>query len=265
MSTPVRAAAFLIAGMALLFLFPPRLSAAPPAIGQGDVELQSRAQLVANFGSWDLLAELLGRLPDEDTPLRPMESATVGAYYRVVPNLKVGALARVQAGVRHDNDLLPADIATGDFSWRDSSDRAEGVLMLDASPRFQLGFLPTGNWVFMLKNRLLYNTFNGQASVMTRPELTWFWIRDRDPFLNLSLSWEIYFPLGWGTTTVYQNYPYLTALWHATPDFGIELSGAYKTTVWSTSSAWAAAGGNSYSVAVQSWVVSLGVVYTPSF
>ena len=265
MKNPVRAAAIVIAGIAFLVLGEPGLSALPPALGQGDIELQSRAQLVANIGSWDVQAEVMGRLPDQDSPLRPQGMVTVGGYYRVIPNLKVGALARLQAGVRHDDDVLPANLATGDFNWNDSSGRLEGVLMLDASPRFQLAFLPTGNWVFMLKNRLLYNTFNGQVSVMTRPELTWFWIRDRDPFLNLSLSWEIYFPVGWGSTLVYQNYPYLTALWHATPDVGIELSGAYKTTVWSTSGAWTAAGGSSYSIAVQSWVVSLGVVYTPTF
>jgi hypothetical protein len=73
----------------------------------------------------------------------------------------------------------------------------------------------------MLKGRYLYDAWNGRMSIMARPELTWFWIRDRDPFINISLS-----------------YPYVTVLWHATPDLGIELAGAYKTTVWSTSASW---------------------------
>ena len=238
---------------------------AQPTIDQGVVEVQSRAQLVANTGSWDILAELHGGLYNPAESLAAYESVTVGTYYRVIPNLKVGALARLQAGVRHDNDVLPGGTAPDNFTWNDTSGRLEGVLMLDVSPRFQLGFLPTGNWVFMLKNRLEYNTFNGQASVMTRPELTWFWIRDRDPFLNLSLSWEIYFPLNFGSTLIYQDYPYLSALWHAAQEVGIELSGAYRTTVWSTSAAWTAASLPGYSVAQQTWVVSLGVVYTPSF
>jgi hypothetical protein len=235
-----------------------------PVFPQGVVELQSRAQLVANSGRWDILAELVGKVHELDSPLRSFESVTLGGYYRVVPNLKVGALARLQAGARHDEDLL-ADTGTNNLAWADASSRLEGVLMLDASPRIQLDFLPGGNWVLMLKGRYLYNTWNGQMSIMARPELTWFWIQDRDPFLNISLSYELYFPLNFGSTPIYQSYPYLTLLWHATPEVGIELAGAYKTTVWSTSTSWVAAGWGTYSAPENSWAFSLGVVYTPSF
>jgi hypothetical protein len=241
-------------------------TAAGTPIPQGQLELQSRAQLVAATGSWDVLAELSGMLYSPSAPLSTFESVTVGGYYRVIPNLKVGVLARLQAGARHDDDVIAVNPpTTTDWVWNDTSQRLEGVLMADVSPRFQLGFLPTGNWVLLLKNRFEYNTWNGQMSFMTRPELTWFWIRDRDPFVNLSLSWEIYFPLNFGSTVVYQDYPYLTALWHATPEVGIEIAGAYKTTVWSTSNTWGPAGWGTYTVPQQSWVLSLGVVYTPSF
>jgi hypothetical protein len=241
-----------------------------PPFSPGDIELQSRAQLVASIGSWDVLTELLGRLDGLDTPLHSFESVTVGGYYRVLPNLKVGALYRLQAGARHDNDVI-ADPVTKQGAWNDTSQRLESVLMVDVSPRFTLGFLPGNgksafsgdNWVFMLKGRYLYNTWNGQMSVMARPELTWFWIRDRDPLLNVSLSYEMYFPLNFGTTLIYQGYPYLSLLYHAAPELGIELAGAYKTTVWSTSESWASAGWASYSTPVQSWTFSLGVVYTP--
>ena len=103
------------------------------------------------------------------------------------------------------------------------------------------------------------------APILARPELTYFWIVDRVPVLNASLSYEMYFPLNFGTTILYQSYPYLTLLWHATPEVGIELSGAYKTTVWSTSSSWTQAGWDPYSSAVSSWTVSLGAVITLSF
>jgi hypothetical protein len=235
-----------------------------PIFTQGQVELQSRAQLVGNIGSWDLLAEMLGMLHDTNTPLQSYESVTVGGYYRVIPNLKVGALLRLLAGARHDDDVI-ANFATNQWDWNDTSGRLEGVLMLDVSPRFQLRFLPTGNWVFMLKSRYLYDTWNGQMSVVARPGLTWFWIRDRNPFLNVGVSYEMYFPLNYGSTFIYESYPYVTLLWHATPEVGIELAGAYKTTVWSTSASWQAAAWDSYSIPVNSWAFSLGVVYTPSF
>jgi hypothetical protein len=235
-----------------------------PTYAQGEVELQSRAQLVAKVGAWDVLAELMGKLHDTVTPLRSYESVTVGGYYRLIPNLKVGALARVQAGGRHDDDVI-ANLTTNQWDWNDTSSRLEGVLMLDVSPRFKLDFLPGANWVLMLKSRYLYNTWNGQMSIMARPELTWFWIQDRDPFVNVSLSYELYFPLNFGGTPIYQSYPYLTVLWHATPEIGIELAGAYKTTVWSTSASWKTAAWDSYSTPVNTWAFSLGVVYTPSF
>jgi hypothetical protein len=236
-----------------------------PAFGQGDVELQARTQLVANAGPWDILAELLGRTQDTEAPLHAYESVTVGGYYRVIPNLKVGALARLQAGARHDDDVMPDAAGPTQFTWNSSANRLEGVLMLDVSPRFQLGFLPGSTWVLMIKGRYLYNTWNGQMSIMARPELTWFWIDGRDPFINVSLSCEMYFPLNFGSTLVYQGYPYLTVLWHATPEVGVELAAAYKRTVWSSSSAWLAAGRDPYSIAVSSLNFSLGVVYTPSF
>jgi hypothetical protein len=235
-----------------------------PLFPQGEVELQSRAQLVANSGRWDVLAELAGRLHDLDSPIRSFESVTVGGYYRLIPNLKIGALARLQAGARHDDDVI-GNTVTNQWDWNDTSTRLEGVLMLDVSPRFKLDFLPGSNWVLMLKSRYMYNTANSQMSIMARPELTWFWIQDRDPFLNIALSYEMYFPLNFGSTPLYQSYPYLSVLWHATPELGIEAAGAYKTTIWSTSASWKALAWDSYSTAVSTWTFSLGVVYTPSF
>jgi len=185
---------------------------------------------------------------------------TLGGYYRVIPNLKVGALARLQAGARHDDDVI-ANVSTNQWDWNDTSRRLEAVLMLDVTPRFRLDFLPGTNWVLMVKGRYLYNTWNGQMSVMARPELTWFWMKDRDPFINVAVSYEMYFPLNFGSTLIYQSYPYLTVLWHATAELGIELAGAHKTTVWSTSASWGALPGwDSYSTPVNTWAFSLGIV-----
>ncbi len=257
MKTAILAAAALLATVA----------AAPaqhvPVFPQDLVTLQARTQLIATLDNLDLLAEGLGQLTDADLHFG-YRSLTLGAYYRVLPNLKLGAFYRLQAGALHDDDVI-ANEATGGWSWADTTGRLENVFMADVSPRFQLPFLPGRDWVLMVKSRLLYDTFNDQAALMARPELTWFWIVDRVPILNASLSYEMYFPLNFGSTLIYDSYPYLTLLWHATPEVGIELSGAYKTTVWSTSASWLQASWDSYSTPVNSWIVSLGAVITLTF
>ena len=138
--------------------------------------------------------------------------------------------------MHHDDDWVTNASPPPDWMWQDTSARFEHLLMLDASPRFLLDFLPGRDWVFMLKGRFIYNaSYENQMSLMARPELTWFWVQDRVPILNVSLSYELYFPLNFGTTLLYQSYPYLTLLWHATPEVGIELGGAWKSTTWSPS------------------------------
>jgi hypothetical protein len=235
-----------------------------PIFPQGLVDFQGRTQIVASIGGFDLLAEALGRLEGADHLFR-YRSLTLGGYYRLIPNLKVGALYRLQAGALHDDDVIASSGPT-DWVWNDTTGRLESLFMLDVSPRFLLDFLPGANWVFMLKTRYAYNAFNGQQTILARPELTYFWMQDRLPVLNASLSYEMYFPLNFGSTPLYQSYPYLTLLWHATPEIGVELGGAYKTTVWSSSKSWVVdAGWSPYSETVASWTVALGLVVNLSY
>jgi hypothetical protein len=236
---------------------------ATPDAPAGVSDIQGRTQLIASFGDFDVLAELLGHSEHVTPQAGYAGSVTLGGYYRVLKNLKIGAFYRLQDGVHHDNDW---GTPTGDWSWQDVSGRLENVLMLDVSPRFLLDFLPGRNWVFMLKGRYEYNLYNDQQSILARPELTYFWIQDRVPILNVSFSYAMYFPLNFGSTLLYQTYPYLTVLWHATPDIALELGGAYKTTVWSTSSSVANWGGlPDYQVYFNSFTLTLGVVITLAF
>jgi hypothetical protein len=228
----------------------------------GVVDFQGRTQLVANIGNFDVLAELLGRTEYVSAQPGFYGAVTLGGYYRVLKNLKIGAFYRLQEGAHHDDDWGNPG---GNWAWQDTSGRLENILMLDVSPRFLLDFLPGRNWVFMLKGRYEYNLFNSYQSIMARPELSWFWIQDRVPILNVSLSYEMYFPLNFGRTLLYQAWPYLTVLWHATPDVGLELGGAYKTTVWSTSADAVAGGDPAYRVFFNNFAVTLGVVITLAY
>ncbi|HET6486076.1 MAG TPA: hypothetical protein VFH83_06630, partial [Spirochaetia bacterium] len=114
-----------------------------PVAPSGVVEYQGRTQVVVTIDNLDLLAEGLGRLEPLDGHTGfGYRSVTVGGYYRVIPNLKLGAFYRLQAGARHDDDWIQTGPNPDDWGWQDTTSRWENVLMLDASPRFLLSFLP---------------------------------------------------------------------------------------------------------------------------
>ena len=255
-----RIALVLILCAAASAAFAEHIPVAPPL----GLDLQARTQVVADIDDLNLLAEVLGRFEGADHAFG-YRSATLGAYYRVLPNLKLGGFYRLQAGARHDDDWVRSEEDPLAWVWADTADRWESIVMLDASPRFLLDFLPGENWVFMLKTRVIYNTFNSDVSILARPELTYFLMVDRVPVLNATLSYQLYFPLNFGSTIVYQHYPYLSLLWHATPEVGIELSGAYRTTAWSASAEELSVHGDPYTVYASRWIVSLGAVITLTF
>jgi hypothetical protein len=238
-----------------------------PVPPSGVLDLQSRVATIVDWGNVDLFVEGLGAQNDVDPASRFYESLTVGGYYRVLRNLKIGAFYRVEAGALHDDDWVPHVPSPPGWFWQDTSGRLEQLLMLDVSPRFQLSFLPGKDWVLLLKARYIYDTWNGEQSILAQPELTWFWIVDRVPVLNVSASYALYFPLNFGTPPLYESYPYLTVLWHMSPELGLEIAGAYRTNVWSASETVINSGesiAGAFPVYFSSWVLSLGFVVTLS-
>jgi len=232
-----------------------------PEPSGGFVEFESRTSLLLDQGRFDPLIELEGRFEDENLEFR-YRSLTAGAYIRLLRNLKAGAFYRVQQGARHDDDWIL--VAVDEWEWVDSRNRTEQVLILDVSPRFLLDFLPGENWVFAVKNRYEYNMFNGQHSLLVRPGLTYFLLRSREPRLNFSLNYGLYLPLNFGETFLYQHGPYLSVLYHLNRNVKLELTGAYRTVIWSTSDdSWANL--DTYAVPNRSLVVGFGVLFPVSF
>lgn len=233
-----------------------------PTLPGGALEGQGRVQVTAELGRLDPLLEAQGLFQDPAGG-EWYRALTLGAYYRLLRNLKVGAFYRLQWGALHDDDWIGEwDTGAGAWiwKWRDTQDRLEQLLILDVSPRFLLSFLPGRNWVFQLKSRYLLNTWNLQSSVLVRPELTWFLLVDRRPVLNLSLAYGLYFPLSFGESLLYEHAPYVALLYHVSPAVQLELSGSYRTLIWSTSQDVLDAGQSSYRAALGSWVVGLGLL-----
>ena len=249
----------MLAASCVLLAALPAAASHVPVLPGGPVEAQGRVQLTAELGRLDPMLEAQG-LPENLAEGRWYRALTLGGYYRLHRNLKLGAFYRLQWGALHNDDWLgtPA-VPDWLWEWRDTSERLEQVLILDASPRFLLPFLPGRDWVLQVKSRYLLNFWNLQHSLQLRPELTWFWIVDRRPVLNLSLAYGLYFPLNFGETLIYEHGPYLAALYHVSPAVQLELSASYPVRIWTTSPD-AVTAGTPYQASVGGLVVGLGLL-----
>jgi hypothetical protein len=240
-----------------IFLFIPlsmHASHVPPT-PEGALEFALDLRMLAKYGRLNPMVELEMRVEDDPRQFG-YRSLTAGSYYRISRHIKAGAFYRLQMGARHDDDWIFLDPGWG---WVDSRDRFEHILILDFSPRFQLKFLPGENWVFMLKNRYLYNTFNNEHTLKVRPGITYFLMRNRDPLLNFSFNYALYVPINWGDTFIYSHYPYLEVLYHVSPLVKLYLNAAYKTVTWSTSEDVIEQNDPGYSVDYRAFVIGGGI------
>lgn len=190
---------------------------------------------------------------------RLYREAAVGSYFRVEKHLKLGAFYRLEHGVRHDDDWFKDP--SGVWAWRNTTGRPESSLILDATPRAELSFLPGGRWTGALKLRWERNFFNGQNSLLAAPELAWFWLDGLRPRATVFLRSETWFPLNFGETKVYEQWWYLAALWHARPWLSLGPQVALREETWSTSSEFHEKNPTvSYRTRYRSWVPGFTVV-----
>jgi len=223
-----------------------------------DLRMSGRIAAIADLGPLEFLVD--GRAELTTRPLEPaMPSITVGAYVRPVRNLKIGAFYRLQSGVRHDDDWI--DLHPG-WAWVDTQDRLEHLVMVDVSPRVLLGFLPGRNWVLMLKSRYILNSYNMHHSILLRPGLSYFLMRNREPVLTLTAAYGLYLALNFSERVVYEHAPYMTVTYHTADWLKLEFTGAYRSVVWSTSTDVLALG-ESYDLPARSFVFGVGVVLVP--
>ena len=219
------------------------------------------------FGSGDLtgMLEYRGQY-DLDRANVLYNSFTLGGYYRVHPNVKIGAFYRLQFGARHDDDW----INTGsEWIWRDTSLRPEHIAMVDVTPRFLMDFLPGENWVFSVKNRYEATMYEQDASfyflqsLMVRPGITFFYLRNREPVFNVSLQYGSYWSLNFGEVPWYSHGPYVNFLYHLSPGLQLDASVGAKFIYWDESADFDAAWpNNTYAVQVyQPFSVDIGVIY----
>jgi outer membrane receptor protein involved in Fe transport len=221
-------------------------------------EYETSVRMLGKAGPLEPMADLSGRWQYET--LRPARSLTMGAYTRAHKNLKLGLFWRVQSGMRHDDDWV--NPAPGVWEWRNTFNRPEQVLVLDASPRVMLPFLPGGKWTGSLKVRYEHNFFNSQRSLKLEPELAWFWMEGLNPVATVFARYEHYKPLNFGERgKFYERWWYLAGLWHANPDVSLGPSVALRDELWTASTDYrTATNGGSYKSLWRSWMLGFTVV-----
>lgn len=216
-------------------------------------EYEAAARVFGKAGILEPLADMQERWEFEG--LRPYRALTLGAYARAHRNLKLGLFYRVQKGARHDDDWMVGN--PGEWFWRDTQNRPENLIVLDATPRVKLG----GPFTAALKVRYERNFFNNQSSVKLEPELAWFWLDGLNPKATVFLRHSTYLPLNFGEGSYYERWWYLAGLWHLDDTMSVGPSVAFRDAQWSTSSDFRrASGGGSYRITRRSVVWGLTLV-----
>lgn len=204
---------------------------ADPEFADSAFEVHTHGRIFYSIQDIDFMLEYVGRFEDPEREFR-YQGLTFGGYYRLLRNLKLGAFYRLQSNVRHDDDWIEEGTA---WLWADATGRREHVGMIDATPRFLLDFLPGRDWVFSVKNRYEYNFTTSEQTLLVRPGLTWFWIRNREPVLNVSAQHATYFSLNFGSVPWYRHGPYLSALYHLSRNIKLSLAASRQWIYWSES------------------------------
>lgn len=225
---------------------------------EGFVELEMVSRLFLDVDDWDPMAELVGRFESEDFQFG-YRALTLGTYYRIHENVKAGAFYRVQQGARHDEDWgVRYD---GDLKRENTTDRTEQVLIADLTPRFLFDFLPGEDWVFALKNRYHFNLYNTNQSLLLRPQLTYFRIRNRQPVVNVTGAYGIYLALNFSDQLVYEHTPYLDVIYHLTDVTKLNAGVAWKTVHYAAEENTGRWDDTDYSADQSSWLLRVGVIF----
>lgn len=193
-----------------------------------------------------------------DTDNRHVQTFTLGAYHRILKFLRWGLFYRRAYGLRHDNDWT--NPGTG-WAWTNTNGRGEDFLIADITPRVQLNFMPGENWVAEFKTRYFYDFFNQQQTLTLRPGLFYFWMKDNEPFINLSLEYEMYLPLNYGTSTIYEQWVYLAALYYLKESIQLGPFIDFHSQTWGTSASFLAKANRSYSITENSMLYGLTAVF----
>jgi len=180
---------------------------------------------------------------------REYKTIFLGSYYRFFDNLRAGLFYQRQYGFRHNEDWFKDPVTL--WQWQNTDDRGEDLAILDVSPKFSFA----ENWTFEFKTRYEYNFFNSNQSVRLRPNLTYFWLGENEPIASFFLQAEHVLALNYGSHSTEERWTYLGALHHHSSVLQYGAFAAQKWQAWTSTSAYTATTGKTYSVDANSNVL----------
>lgn len=181
-----------------------------------------------------------------------------GAYLRLFRELKLGYFFEHAVGRRYDADWKKVD---GTWQWTDVAGRGENFHVFDLTSLFDLDVLPGDTWTGELKLRYVINARNSQETLRVRPGVNYFVLVKGKPFLRLVGQYELYVPLNYGVSKIYETWIYLAAFAHLSDAMELGLSVADHSVTWGSTSSFESTTGTDFKVGVDSIEARINVHY----
>ncbi len=232
--------------------FAGNIPAGAPTVNTGEVRIRA-------FNEMQDLSALAEIREAGQADNQQYQSILLGTYYHLNDHWRAGVFYQRQYGVRHDEDWQK-DTVTG-WGWINTSQRGEDLAVIDLSPKLHLGFLPGETWTLEFKNRYEYNFFDQDQNLHLRQTLTYFWLKQDQPFLHFFLQCEQVFPLNYGVMPINEQWTYLGMVYQRSESVQLGFFAATQWQSWANTSQFSAQTGNSYVVSAGSNVLGFLAIF----
>jgi len=197
-----------------------------------------------------MLAESKNREEKADSSYHQL---MLGSYYRLTKRLRLGLFLQGESGLRWDNDWEKKNV----WGWKNINNQKDFSSVADLT----YNDLLASNLTWELKNRILYYHSRQALLLKLRPGLRYFILKHGLPQWQLYSEVEGYFPINYGTETLYEYWVYVGGLYQVTPKFSIGPVVSYRKRWFHSYDSFKDTTGDSYRVAFSTVYLGLSAVY----
>jgi hypothetical protein len=214
--------------------------------------LETQLRVFKKLGNDSVWLELINR---DETQTEPFKSFTLGYRYRLNQNWKVGIAYSHRYGVRHDDDWI---WRAGEWVWRDTKNRQTPTAIFETIYRRYLLVLPGTN-IFEARLRAEGQLDDGKQLARLRYGINKFIKPFKGKQTILFLKHELYSPLNYGKTLIYENWIYLGVSQQVSKRTFVMLNLAYAKTTWSDTIDFRLRENETYQDSIERKVIQVGL------